>query len=151
VLNLGGNRWQSDLQADFTQGFLEKYTIDVAADWIWYGDNTKAGTGHQTLSQSATYTAYLWLSRDITPEFRSVFPNALNTSLSVGYAGSFGGALKLDGASTGVKTDEHQIRLTYMQFITPTWQGLISFNHDIAARGQFKQDFGVLLRIAKIF
>jgi hypothetical protein len=151
VLNLGGNRWQNDLQADFTQGFLDKYTIDIAADWIWYGDNTKAGTGHQTLSQSATYTAYLWLSRDITPEMQRIFPSALNASISVGYAGSFGGAQKLDGVSNGAKTDEHQIRFTYMQFLTPTWQGLLSFNHDIAARGQFKQDFGMLARIAKIF
>ena len=151
VLNLGGNRWQNDLQVDFTQGFLDKYTVDVAADWIWYGDNTKAGTGHQTLSQSATYTAYLWLSRDITPEIQRVFPSALNASISVGYAGSFSGAQKLDGVSTGLKTDEHQIRLTYMQFITPTVQGLLSFNHDIAASGQLKQDFGLLARVAVIF
>jgi hypothetical protein len=151
VLNLGENRWQNDLQADFTQGFLDKYTIDVAADWIWYGDNTKAGTGNQTLSQSATYTAYLWLSRDITRRSSGFFPNALSASISVGYAGTFGGALKLDGVSTGLKTDEHQIRFTYMEFITPTWQGLLSFNHDVEVRGQFKQDFGLLFRIAKIF
>jgi hypothetical protein len=151
VLNLGENRWQNDFQVDFTQGFLDKYTIDVAADWIWYGNNTKAGTGNQTLSQSSTYTAYLWLSRDVTPEIQQVFPSASNASISVGYAGTFGGALKLGGVSTGLKTDEHQIRLTYMQFITPTLQGLLSFNHDIAANGQFKQNFGLLTRIAIIF
>jgi hypothetical protein len=33
----------------------------------------------------------------------------------------FGGSQKLDGVLTGEKTDEHQIRLTYMQSITPTW------------------------------
>jgi hypothetical protein len=38
-----------------------------------------------------------------------------------------------------------------MQFFTPTLQGLISLNHDIEARGQFKQDFGLLARIAKLF
>jgi len=151
VLNLGGNRWQNDLQVDFTQGFFDKYTIDIAGDWIWYGDNTEAGTGHQTLSQSDTYTAYLWLSRDITPEIQRIFPSASNASISVGYAGSFGGDQKLDGVSTGLKTDEHQIRLTYMQFIMPTLQGLLSFNHDIAANGQFKQNFGLLARIAIIF
>ena len=151
VLNLGGNRWQNDLQVDFTQGFFDKYTIDIAGDWIWYGDNTEAGTGHQTLSQSDTYTAYLWLSRDITPEIQRIFPSASNASISVGYAGVFGGAQKLDGVPTGVKTNEHQIRFTYMQFITPSVQGLLSFNHDIAAQGQLKQDFGLLARIAIIF
>jgi hypothetical protein len=29
ALNLGGNRWQHDLQIDYTQGFLGKFTIDV--------------------------------------------------------------------------------------------------------------------------
>jgi hypothetical protein len=38
-----------------------------------------------------------------------------------------------------------------MQFFTPALQGLISLNHDIEARGQFKQDFGLLARIAKLF
>jgi len=151
ALNLGGNRWQNDLQVDFTQGFLDKYTIDVSADWIWYGDNTEAGAGRQTLSQSSTYTTYLWLSRDMTSEVQQIFPSALNASLSLGYAGSFGGAQRLDGVSTGVRTEEHQIRLTYMQFLTPTLQGLLSFNHDIAAHGQLKQDFGLLARIAFIF
>jgi len=151
VLNLGLNRWQNDLQVDFTQGFLDKYTLDVAADWIWYGDNTKAGAGDQTLSQSASYTAYLWLSRDITPEIQRAFPNTSNAFISVGYAGTFGGDLTLDGVSTGLKTEEHQIRLTYMQFITPTVQGLLSLNHDMAANGQFRQDFGLLARVAIIF
>ncbi|WP_158628722.1 transporter [Dyella choica] len=151
VLNLGGNRWQNDLQVDYTQGFLDKYTFDIAADRIWYGDNTRAGTGHQTLSQSATYTAYIWLSRDITPEMQRIFPGALNTSISVGYAGAFGGSQRLDGVSTGGKTHEHQIRFTYMQSISPTWQGAISLSHDVEARGQFKQNFGVLVRIAKSF
>lgn len=87
----------------------------------------------------------------MTPEIQRVFPSALNASISVGYAGTFGGALKLDGVSTGLKTDEHQIRLTYMQFITPAVQGLLSINHDIAANGQLKQDFGLLARVAIIF
>ena len=150
-LNLGENRWQSDLQADYTQGFLNQYTFDIAADRIWYGDNTRAGAGRQTLSQSATYTAYSWLSRDITPEIQRIFPEALGTSISIGYAGTFGGSQRLDGVRTGGKTHEHQIRFTYMQSISPTWQGTISFSHDVEARGQFKQNYGVLVRIAKAF
>jgi hypothetical protein len=69
----------------------------------------------------------------------------------VGYAGLFGGAQTLDGVSMGTQTHEDQLRLTYSQFITPEWQGLLSVNHDIAVSGQFKQDFGLLFRIAKLF
>jgi hypothetical protein len=51
-------------------------------------------------------------------------PTAIQASLSIGYAGTFGGVQKLDGVPTGAKTDEQQIRLSYSQFITPTWQGV---------------------------
>jgi hypothetical protein len=47
-------------------------------------------------------------------------PTAMNASLSIGYAGTFGGAQKLDGVPTGAKTEEQQIRISYSQFITPS-------------------------------
>ena len=150
-LNLGGNRWQTDLQIDFTQGFLDKFTIDLSGDWISYGNNNEAGTGSQTLTQSATYAAYAWLSYDVTSTLQRAMPTATNASLSVGYAGTFGGAQKLDGVPTGAKTEEQQIRLSYSQSITPTWQGVLSVSHDITATGQFKQNFGLLLRVSKSF
>ena len=151
VLNLGGNRWQNNLQIDFTQGVSDRYTIDVSGDWTYYGDNSDAGSGHQTLSQNSTYSAYVWLSYDITSELHKLEPNAGQATISVGYAGTFGGMQKLDGVPTGAKTDEQQIRLSYSQFITPTWQGVLSVSHDVTASGQFKQDCGILLRVAKLF
>jgi len=150
-LNLGGNRWQTDLQVDFTQGFLDKFTIDVSGDWISYGKNSEAGTGSQSQSQNATYGAYAWLSYDVTSTLRRAVPTAIQASLSIGYAGTFGGGQKLDGVPTGAKTDEQQIRLSYSQFITPTWQGVLSISHDVTASGQFKQNFGLLLRVGKLF
>jgi hypothetical protein len=150
-LNLSGNRWQTDLQVDFTQGFLDKFTIDVSGDWISYGNNDEAGTGSQSLSQNATYGAYAWLSYDVTSTLRRVMPAAVQASLSVGYAGTFGGVQKLEGVPTGARTDEQQIRLSYSQFITPTWQGVLSVSHDVTASGQFKRNFGLLFRVAKLF
>ena len=151
ALNLSGNRWQTDLQVDFTQGFLDKFTIDVSGDWITYGNNNEAGTGSQSLSQRATYGAYAWLSCDVTSTLRRAIPTAIQASLSIGYAGTFGGIQKLEGVSTGAKTDEQQIRLSYSQFISPTWQGVLSISHDVTASGQFKQNFGLFLRVAKLF
>src|SRR5262249_27132447 len=55
ALNLGGNRWQNDLQFDVTQGFWDKYTVDVSVDWIHSWDNNEAGTGHQTLEQNEKF------------------------------------------------------------------------------------------------
>jgi hypothetical protein len=150
-LNLGANRWQTDLQVDFTQGFLDKFAIDVSGDRICYGNNNEAGTGSQSLSQKATYGVYAWLSYDMTSTLRRAMPTAKQASLSIGYAGTFGGVQTLDGVPTGAKTNEQQIRLSYSQFITPTWLGTLSISHDIKASGQFKQNFGVLFRVAKLF
>lgn len=150
-LNLGANRWQNDIQADFMQGFGDKFTLDVSADWVYYGDNDEAGTGHQKLTQKSTYGAYTWLSYDVTDVLRRSLPNASNASISIGYAGLFGGEQKIAGRSNGAKTREDQLRLTYMMFLSPTWQGLVSVSHDIDASGQFKQNFGLMLRIASLF
>ena len=151
TLNLGANRWQSDVQLDLTQGLAEKWTFDVAGDWITYGDNSNAGNGHQTLSQSDTYNVYTWISYDTSEVSRQIFPSFGNSTFSLGYAGTFGGTQRLAGIDNGSKTEEHQIRFTYEQFVAPTWQVLLSFNHDLAVTGQFKQDFGLTLRVAKIF
>ena len=150
-LNLGNNRWENQLQVDFTQGLTDKFTLDVSADWTYYGDNNQAGTGNQKLTQNATYEAYAWLSYDLTDVVRRVLPGASNASISTGYAGIFGGAQNVAGIRNGSKTREDQLRLTYMMFLTPTWQGLLSVSHDVAVTGQFEQNFGLTLRIAKLF
>ncbi len=150
ALNLGQNRWQHDLQVDFTQTLLEKFTIDVSGVWTYYGENTDAGPAHQVLAQDSSWSAYAWLTYDVTSAVRRAMPTAGRSSLSVGYAGTFGGAVKLDGVPNGSKTEEHQIRLSYSQFVVPTWQVLLSLSRDVSATGQFKQDFGLLLRIAKV-
>ena len=80
-----------------------------------------------------------------------VIPTVVQASLSIGYAGTFGGVERLDGVETGAKTAEQQIRISYSQFVTPAWQGVLSISHDVAASGQFKQNFGLLLRVARVF
>jgi len=152
ALNLGSHRWQNDIQFDVTQGLSDKFTVDASADWIHSWDNTEAGTGHQTLRQNEKFGTYLWLSYDVTSLLqRSIMPSVRQASVSVGYAGTYGGAQTLDGVHTGAEGREQQIRMTYSQFITPSVQGLMSISHDVSATGQFKQDVGVLLRVAKLF
>ncbi len=151
ALNLGNNRWQNDVQLDWTQGMGEKWTWDIAADWIHYGNNPNAGTGHQTLSQDDTYNVYTWLSYDISDIVRRSFPSLGTGTVSAGYAGTFGGVQKLNGVVTGSQTHEQQIRFTYQQFVAPTWQLLLSVNHDVSVSGQFKDNFGLIFRVTRVF
>jgi hypothetical protein len=124
---LGGNRWQNDFQANFAQGFLKMAQVT------------------RTLSQDATFALTHGL---VMPCHRRCTSNAF---VAIGYAGRFGREQKLDGKCVGTKNREDQLRLTCWQFVTPTWQILISAGHDVSVSGQLKQDFRITLRIAKLF
>jgi len=151
ALNLGANRWQNDIQIDYTQGLLNKWTVDFAGDWIAYGPNRNVGAANLTLSQTSTYNAYTWVSYDITDVMRRAMPSLGAASLSMGYAGTFGGVEKLEGIRNGNETHEQQLRWTYEQFVAPKWQVLLSLNHDVSASGQFKDNFGVIFRLTRVF
>jgi hypothetical protein len=51
----------------------------------------------------------------------------------------------------GAESGEQQLRVSYYQFATPRLQALLSVSRDVSARGQFKQDLGVLARLAAVF
>jgi len=146
-LNIGSHRFQHDLQADFTQGIWGRLTLDLSADWIWYGPNDRAGSGRQRLRQDSSFGTYAWLSMDTTSLWLSPLPSAI----SVGYAGIYGGKQRFDGVETGAETGEQQLRVSYAQFVTRSLQALLSLSRDVSVRGQFKQDFGLLARMAAIF
>ena len=150
-LNLGGNRWIYNFQGDYTQGIGDKFTIDVSAGWTWYGDNTKAGNGSQKLKQATSYELYGWAAYDVTDAVRHAFPGASNAKVAIGYMGIFGGEQKLDGISNGQKARQDQLRATYMMNFSPTMQGLLEVTHDIHVEGQFKQNFGLVLRLVNAF
>lgn len=141
ALNVGGNRWQHDLQVDFTQGLGHGLTLQLTGDWIHYGDNTRAGTGSQELKQNASFEAYAWLTYNFTE----------SAWASVGYAGSFGGRQQIDGTSNGQTTEFHQVRVAYGQFVTPSLQFVGSLGRDVAASGGFQQDYVLTLRVLKLF
>ncbi|HET7064023.1 MAG TPA: transporter [Rudaea sp.] len=149
ALNLGGNRWVYNFQGDFTQGIGDKFTVDLAAGWTWYGDNTEAGNGRQRLTQDTSYELYGWLAYDVSDSVRHVFPGASNARVSIGYMGIFGGEQQLDGISNGQKARQDQLRAVYMMNFSPTTQGLIEVTHDMHFEGQFKQNFGLTLRLVK--
>ncbi len=43
ALNLGHNRWQHDMQVDFTQTVLDAFTVDVSGVWTYYANNNGGG------------------------------------------------------------------------------------------------------------
>ncbi len=150
-LNLGGNRWIYNFQGDYTQGIGDKFTLDVSVGWTWYGDNNKAGNGYQRLTQDTSYELYGWLAYDVSDAVGHAFPGASNANVAIGYMGIFGGAQKLDSISNGQKARQDQLRATYMMNFSPKTQGLIEVTHDTHVEGQFRQNFGLILRLVNAF
>ena len=58
---------------------------------------------------------------------------------------------RLDGILTGARTEIQRIRFHTGDFIDPTLQVGLELNHDLRAVGGFKQDFGAVLRVLKVF
>lgn len=141
TFNIGENRWKGAIQAGLVQGITDKVTFEFIADATFYGDNKNAGTGHQTLSQDESFQIQPWLRYNFTP----------TQAAAVGYSGTFGGTQELDGTSNGFKTSEHQLRLQYQGFVTPTVQLLGTVATDVAASGGFREDFRTNFRILKMF
>ncbi|AOK29737.1 MULTISPECIES: transporter [Burkholderia] len=73
------------------------------------------------------------------------------TSVSFGYAGTFGGKQYVDDAYTGQKTSTSQLRLFASHMLTPTWQVSGMLGKAISAEGGFQNRYSVQLRVMKIF
>ena len=141
AINVGDGRWRGDLQLGLTQGFGERFGVDLEFDTQFYGDNSNAFPAGGRLSQDPSYRAQVWANYRWSPAF----------STSVGYEGLFGGVQKYSGFLTGSKTDEQRVRFNAALFVTPRVQTMLELNHDFAAYGGFKQDFGAQLRLLYVF
>ena len=128
-------------QIGFVQGLNDKLFADLYFDPTWYGDNTQAGTGTQTLSQKNSYHFQTWLRYVLTTQSYVAF----------GYSKTWGGCQELDGVYTGVKTDIDSIKLSYGHFVTPTLQLLGTVGTDVHVVGGFKEDFRFNFRLLKAF
>lgn len=140
-LNIGENRWKANLQAGLDQGFGDQWAVNLTVDATWYGDNTEAGTGDQTLKQDVSSQIQAWLRYDLSAQ----------ASLAAGLSQTLGGKQTLDGAANGFKTEVTQARLSYSQFLTPSFQVQGILSSDLRTRGGFDEDYGAQLRLLKVF
>ncbi|MDQ0503597.1 transporter [Xanthobacter agilis] len=141
ALNMGENRWKLDLQAGYYQGFANGFAFQIAGDVMWYGNNSDAGTGTQTLSQDNTYQFQLWLS----------YAFAETWSAAAGYSRYWGGSQYLDGVATGAATQKDQLRFELSKFITPTFQVMGMVQRDFNTSGGFEEDFRGTVRLMQVF
>ncbi len=139
-LNMGGNRWQLDLQAGWHQGLGNGFSFQLTGDVVWYGANNEAPGGGR-LTQDTTYQFQGWLNWAFAPTWQA----------SAGYARLWGGTEYLDGIATGNATRKDQARFELSKFITPTFQVLALVQRDFNTEGGFQEDFRGTLRLMQAF
>lgn len=139
--NLGENRWKGILQGGFVQGFGERYSWDLIGDVTWYGTNTQAGGGDQTLKQDRSYQVINWFSYHPSP----------NSRIAIGYSHTWGGEQRLDGERNGSKTRVDQWRALYATSVTARDQVQVSLARDLNVQGGFERDYQLNLRLAHVF
>jgi len=141
ALNIGENRWKFALQAGYIESLGGGLTLDLIADTTWYGDNDKAGTGRQSLSQRNSWQFQGWL--------RYAVGEASHVAL--GYSKVTGGRQSLDRTPNGMKTEQDQLRLSAAGFVTSNVQLLGTVATDLHTRGGFQEDFRLNLRLAVVY
>ena len=73
------------------------------------------------------------------------------TSVTFGYSGQRGGAQKVNGVETGLKTHRDQLRLYGSHWVDQTTQIQGMYAKDINVEGGFEYDNVVQLRLVKVF
>jgi hypothetical protein len=140
-VNIGDNRLSGDVQVGMSKGIGDRFSFDAAFDATFYADNTDAFPGGQRLNQAPTYRGQLWLNWAWSRAF----------STSIGWDGLFGGRQNLDGIFTGASSEEQRVRAAALLFLSPRFQTTLELNHDVEHSGNFKQEFGAILRLLYIF
>jgi hypothetical protein len=140
-VNLGGNRMTYDLQVGLVKGLGKGLTIDLTGDLIWYGDNDKYGAAKQTLSQDKSASVQVWMRHPLNPK----------TSVSLGYAGSWGGEQQVDGLYNGTKTENQQVRAAVQTMVSKSIQLEVIAGRMVHVEGGFREAGRLQLRVLKIF
>lgn len=140
-LNVGDNRWRGTVQFGLNQGIVDRLSFDLGVDVTFYGANDQAFPGDRQLTQDPSTRVQFWLNWAWSPKLTT----------SVGWLGQFGGRQYIDDSFNNVRTGTQRIRAAALYFVTPTLQTALELNHDVAAHGGFKEDFGAVLRLAYVF
>lgn len=136
--SVGSGTWTVTPQVGLVHGFGNGWFIDAAADIAFQKDHREGGIKYSTdpVTQLQAYARFQ--------------PSAAQ-SFAVGYSGMFGGKQDVGGSYTGLKSRVDSLRLAATQMVAPTWQLAGMLSTDVRAEGGFRDKYGVLIRVMKIF
>lgn len=136
--SVGSGTWTVTPQVGLIHGFGNGWFVDAAADIAFQKDHTEGGQKYSTdpVTQLQAYARFQ--------------PSAAQ-SFSAGYSGTFGGKQEIGGNYIGQKSRVDTLRLVATQMVAPSWQVAGVLSTDVRAEGGFRDKYGVLFRVMKIF
>ncbi|MCQ4321644.1 transporter [Stutzerimonas stutzeri] len=137
---LGSNRWSTSIQPAFLTRIAPQWTVDLAGDITFYGDNDDGPDG-ANVDKDPSFTALGWLNYQATA----------TTMLSLGGTTTWGGEEKIKGDVRGSDVKTTTIRAAWTQMLNPKTQFLLEVGHDVDAQSAYERDVEVILRLAKFF
>ncbi|RQP08156.1 MAG: transporter [Paracoccus sp. BP8] len=141
ALNIGSDRHSVALQIGGQTAVSEKLTLEGTIDAEFFANNDNADGAGETGKTDTLYSFQSYLTYAVSP----------TTFVSAGYAAYKGGDQSIGGVETGFKSDRQQVRLGVTTFLNETTTLFGEFTHDFDVKGGFRQDTGLMVRVAKFF
>lgn len=140
VLNIGENRWKFALNMGWIGALSEKWTLDLAPEFIWYGSNDNYAKGAKLEQKtSLAFTAYL--RHHLGP----------STQLFVGGQLNDGGETVLNGTAQRNEVENPRFYLGLTHLLSATSQVVARYGRDTAIHSGFKTDHEFALRLLKLY
>lgn len=137
-LSVGAGTYTVTPQIGVIHGLGNGWFVDATADVSFLKDHREGGLKYST-DPITHLQAYMR------------FQPSMERSYAVGYSGLFGGKQDVGGSYTGQKSRSDTLRLVATQMLAPTWQIAGMLSTDVRAEGGFRDKYGVLVRVMKIF
>ncbi|MFE1602861.1 transporter [Methylobacterium sp. ID0610] len=142
AINIGANRYKFDITAAYTQNIIsDKFSVDLFAAGLFYTENQNYSAYHLTLRQDPSLQLQAFLS----------YLPMDGTRISIGYMGHFFGNQYVSGIRNGLQTNEHMLRFSVAQMLSPTTQALVEVSRDIAVKGGSFEELRIQTRFVWVF
>lgn len=137
----GENRWKLALQMGYIAPISDKWTADVLADVMFFGDNDDYTSDGLTLKQEPLYEVQGHLRYNISPK----------TYIAGSASYIWGGETEIEGEKQSDKQKRTKILITLGHFVTPTWQILVSYGEDAELKEGIAEESRLNMRLLKVF
>lgn len=141
ALNLGENRFKTDLQVGAVYGIGKHFSLEATADAMWFGKNKEANAENAIKAQNPLYQFLGYFNWHYTP----------TTTFALGFSRTSGGMTSIDGIPQNDRIGTNKWILTGATFTNKRTQLMLSIGRDISVKNGLKEDIRFNFRLLLLF